>query len=838
MSREYLSDGWEIAATAPSTMAAPTDAAFQTLDWLPSGSIGTVAAMLRTKGLWSFTTPRRFDGEDWWYRLRFEAPPAMSAADATVLGFDGLATMADVWLNGTHLLFSDNMFVSHEIPARGLQPGGNELILRFHALDTQLKVRRPRPRWRAPLVENQQLRWFRTTLLGRLPGWSPPVAAVGPWRPIWIETHDRVRLDAPRIRSSVRRDSGSLQVSCRIRTAAGVTISRVNLRLTRGETTHTTLMHRGSDGDRFDAELAVESVALWWPHTHGEPALYDVQVTVQLSDPDLPAVAIDLGRVGFRTISLDLSSGDFSLILNGERIFCRGACWTPPDVVSLVTDRAAAEAAIDQLAAAGMNMVRVGGTMVYESDAFLDACDAKGVLLWQDFMFANMDYPEGDAKFDASVTSECRQLLERLSARPCVALLCGNSEGAQQAAMWGAPRERWSHGLFEHLLPQIVAELTPQLPYWPSSAYGGAFPHQGNVGTTSYYGVGAYLRPLTDARRAEIRFASECLGLANVPEEEMLDALGTPGTIKVHSPLWKARVPRDLGAGWDFDDVRDHYLREIFGIDALAIRYADHDRYLQLSRAVSAEVMSAAFREWRRGRSTCNGALIWFLRDLWPGAGWGIVDASGAPKSAYYSLKRLLQSRAVFLSDEGGNGVFAHVANETALALDATLEVLLIPTRSARVIRKLLPIEVAARETVELPIATALEGFEDLSYAYRFGPPQYEAVMVSLLDATGGRLAHDFYFPLGHGAMSHNDLGLDATAQQQPDGNAMLEVTAEKLARFVTVRVPGYRADDQYFHLAPATPHRVHLRRLDGRAEPSGEVAALNGSARKIVFTR
>jgi beta-mannosidase len=436
------------------------------------------------------------------------------------------------------------------------------------------------------------------------------------------------------------------------------------------------------------------------------------------------------------------------------------------------------------------------------------------------------------------VTRECRQQLERLSARPCVALLCGNSEGAQQAAMWGAPRERWSHGLFEHLLPQIVAELTPQLPYWPSSAYGGAFPHQGNVGTTSYYGVGAYLRPLTDARRAEIRFASECLGLANVPEEEMLDALGTPGTIKVHSPLWKARVPRDLGAGWDFDDVRDHYLREIFGIDALAVRYADHDRYLQLSRAVSAEVMSAAFREWRRGRSTCNGALIWFLRDLWPGAGWGIVDASGAPKSAYYSLKRLLQSRAVFLSDEGGNGIFAHVANETALVLEATLEVLLIPTRSSRVIRKLLPIEVPARQTVELPIATALEGFEDLSYAYRFGPPQYEAIMLSLLDATGGRLAHDFYFPLGHGAVSHSDLGLAATAQQQPDGNAMLEVTAEKLARFVTVRVPGYRADDQYFHLAPATPHRVHLRRLDARAEPSGEVAALNGSARKIVFTR
>src|SRR6202012_3254641 len=90
---------------------------------------------------------------------------------------------------------------------------------------------------------------------------------------------------------------------------------------------------------------------------------------------------------------------------------------------------------IAQFRAAGMNMLRVGGTMVYESDAFLDLCDANGILLWQDFMFANMAYPDEDAAFRASVTLETRQQLTRLSTHPCRTILCGNSEGEQQAAM-------------------------------------------------------------------------------------------------------------------------------------------------------------------------------------------------------------------------------------------------------------------------------------------------------------------------------------------------------------------------------------------------------------------
>src|SRR5207248_8354521 len=112
--------------------------------------------------------------------------------------------------------------------------------------------------------------------------------------------------------------------------------------------------------------------------------------------------------------------------------------------------------------------------------------------------------------------------------------------------------------------------------------------------------------------------------------------------IVVHHPRWKAGVPRDAGAGWDFEDVRDHYLRLLFDLDPPALRSVDHERYLELSRAVSGEVMAEVFGEWRRGRSPCGGALVLWLSDLAPGAGWGLLDHGGDPKVAYHYLRRAL----------------------------------------------------------------------------------------------------------------------------------------------------------------------------------------------------
>jgi beta-mannosidase len=826
--RTLLESGWELTATPPGAIADFRADALSQLTWQKADALGTVASILRARRLWSVDITRRFDAEDWWYRLRFRAPSA-DAGDGVTLGFDGLATIADVWLNSTHLLHSTSMFVAHEIPVQELLRGENELLLRFQSLDALLATRLPRPRWRAPMVENQNLRWFRTTLLGRLPGWSPPVAAVGPWRPIWIRTGTPLVVRSPSLATRVEGRAGILRVECQL-AASHAHEASVELLVSRGAQTHAIALARAQDSDVFAGELTQDPVDLWWPHTHGEPALYQARLEVHFAGFARPSEVIDLGHVGFRTVSVEQTQGDFLLKINGVPIFCRGACWTPLDVVDLHSDPQSIGAAIAQVVAAGMNMLRVGGTMVYESDFFLDACDAHGVMLWQDFMFANMDYPEGNAGFDTAISTECQQLLARLQGRPCVTVLCGNSEAEQQAAMWGASRELWAQPLFHAFLPQLVSRELPTVPYWPSSAHGGVFPHQANVGTTSYYGVGAYLRPLEDARRAEIRFATECLAFANVPEESTLATMSAASGNKAHSPLWKSRVPRDLSAGWDFDDVRDFYLHELFGMDPIAVRYAQHDRYMDVSRALTAEIMADAFREWRRARSTCNGALIWFLRDLWPGAGWGIVDALGTPKAAYYCLRRLLQPQTVFFSDEGVSGLFVHVVNERPLGLEAVLEITLLRAGHVKVASKRATVEVPPRTALELPLLSMLDEFIDLTYAYRFGPPPAETVIATLIRTDETPLARDFHFLSGHALQADADVGLSTNVRRLDGGDAVVEVLADRVARYVRLQVDGFRPEDQYFHVAPGSPHRVHLHNLGSHSKISGEARALNSS--------
>ena len=802
--------------------------------WIPVNEPATVAHALRGGQRWSLDGPaRRFDADDWWFRMRFNAPrPATDVRRS--LFFGGLAGLAEVWLNGEPLLVSSNMHLSHTCAEPALRSAGNELLMRFASLDRCLAQRRARPRWRAPMVEHQQLRWVRATLLGRTPGWSPPAAAVGPWRDIELVETSRMAVSNLRLNSRVDATRGVLTLSVGL-TPIGPSarIASAHLELEREGITHRVALVAGEHASMpYNASLVIPDAALWWPHTHGEPVLYEARIVARTSGAGEPVV-IDLGRHGFRTVVLDTQGGDFAIRINGVPVFCRGACWTPLDVVSLRSTPEACRTALEQVRGAGMNMLRLSGTLVYEDDHFFDACDALGILVWQDFMFASMDYPEDDAAFAASVRDEAAQQLERWQARPSLAVLCGNSEAEQQAAMWGSPRDTWSQPLFDRELAELAAAWCPDVPYWPSSAHGGAFPHQNNVGTTSYYGVGAYLRPLDDARRAELRFATECLAFANVPPASTLARMPGGAGLRVHHPGWKARSPRDLGAGWDFDDVRDHYLQRLYGVDPVALRSSDHERYLAMSRAVSAELMRATFAEWRRGASSCRGALVWFLRDLWAGAGWGVLDDQGVPKAAFHGLRQALAPVAIFISDEGTNGLDLHVINEPDRELSACIDVALYRDDGLLMAQASRTHTLGPRCTLALPMAQWFDAFIDLSRAYRFGPAEHALVVATLRDSAGDALMQAFHFPEGLPVRRERDIGLSASAQLHDDGSAELTLTTRGFAQSVHFDVPGFIPQDEYFHLAPLGERRLRLVPEHPGAKPAlrGHAYALNAWA-------
>jgi len=801
--RVELADGWELCSTDPD--AAVDAAALVALcpSWLPTVVPGTVADHLRRSASLDLDRAPNFDDRDWWYRCEFDAEP--NAVPGTrVLRFDGLATLATVWLNDQQLLVSDDMLVAHEVAVDGALRDRNTLVIRFRSLTAALSVRRPRPRWRTKLVEDQQLRWMRTTLLGRMPGWSPPVRAVGPWRAVTLESRDVIAVECGDVRPVWDDLGAAVETSLTVRPLDGATVRGATLLVNDERVTLRVVSAEGRV--ELSGSTRLLGAKPWWPHTHGDQPLYDARIVVATDRGD---TIIELGRLAFRSITVATADGGFTVLVNGTPIFCRGACWTTPDIVTLGATGARYDALVAQARDAGMNMLRVGGTMTYEADAFYDACDQLGVLVWQDFMFANMDYPADDPAFMRTIEGEVAVNLARLRRHACLAVLCGGSEVEQQPAMLGVPAEQWTRRLFHERLPAWCEQSAPGLPYWPSSPCGGALPFHADVGVSHYYGVGAYMRPLEDARRSNVRFAAECLAFGNVPEQSVIDALLPAGESPVHHPRWKARVPRDHGAGWDFDDVRDHYLETLFGVHPMRLRYADMERYLSLSRVVTGEVMARTIGEWRRGDSPCKGALIWFLQDLWAGAGWGILDASGRPKPAYYAVKRAMQPVALAITDEGTNGLHVHVANDRACDLTGVVRIALFREANVCIATGSAELTVPARGSACVRADSVLGRFHDVSYAYRFGAPSHDLVVATLHDATGTRIADAFHHPVGLTSARRDDVGLTADAERRADGSVALVVRSERFAQFVALDAGDAVSDDNYFHIAPGDTHGV-----------------------------
>lgn len=792
--------------------------------WKALPSLGTAAEGLRAVGAWSLDLGPEidFDAHDWWFSCRFDVADVTDA----VLGLDGLATLGEVWLNGQRLLRSDNMFVAYQLAVGPiLRPLGNELQICARALSPVLAGRRPRPAWRVPMLPQQQLRWQRTTLLGRAPGWTPPAAPVGPWRDVWLESGARLRTSTPDLSCGLLPDGrGHVRLTLDLAAVDGVSGGQLELR--RGGRVWQAPL-AALEGAAWQAELYLPEPELWWPHTHGEPALYELTLTILHGTA---ATTLEMGRVGFRTLEVDTRDGGFGLRVNGEPVFCRGACWTPVDAVSLRAPIGALSAAVAQVRDAGMNMLRVGGTMVYEDDAFYDACDAQGVLVWQDLMFANMDYPAGDPAWRESVAREVAQQVARWQGRPSLAVVCGNSEVSQQAAMWGAPKAQWQPPFFTTDLAEQVHRALPDTPYWPSSAWGGAFPHQVDQGTTSYYGVGAYLRPLRDATGSGLRFATECLAFANVPAPATIDRMPGGAALRVTHAAWKARSSRDLTAGWDFEDVRDHYLNLLLNVDPVQLRYEDHARYLQLSRVASGEAMAAAFSQWRAVGSRCSGALVWFLRDLWAGAGWGLQDDQGLPKPCWHALRRVLQARAVVITDEGASGLRAHVINEGPQPLRGRLVVEVWAGDTCRE-RGMADINIEPQGRLAVDLLSLLERFFDLTRAYRFGPLAHDACVARLESPNGDLLSQAWHFPAGLGWSKDPSLGLLAVAAAGNDGCVQVTASTQRTALAVHVDAPGWVADDEYFHLAPGQCKVVTMRPLSAARPWYGVIDAINASA-------
>ncbi|MET0358084.1 MAG: glycoside hydrolase family 2 protein, partial [Pararhizobium sp.] len=365
-----LTQGWRLVLTPPGLHADPS--ALPDRDAIPAIVPGTVAGALEAAGLFDRTAPRPLNGEDAWFvTVIADEPPG-----AAVLRFEGLATFADVFLNGEKILSSHSMFTRHDVPVR--LTGNDRLAICCRALLPHLSRKLKRARWRTKMIVPAGLRGVRTTALGYMPGWCPEIHAAGPYRPITLRRTDPASVGDVDIAASLDAD-GTGHLNVRFETTATGPIRLCCA----GEEAAVTI-----ENGRAEATLALPGIAPWWPRSHGEPALHDVEILV--GDDRLT-----LGRTGFRRIEIDRGADGtrFALKVNGVEVFCRGAVWTNADIVGLPGTREAYAPWLQLAADANMNMIRIGGTMTYETQAFFALCDELGLMVWQEAMLANFDYP-------------------------------------------------------------------------------------------------------------------------------------------------------------------------------------------------------------------------------------------------------------------------------------------------------------------------------------------------------------------------------------------------------------------------------------------------------------
>jgi beta-mannosidase len=436
--------------------------------------------------------------------------------------------------------------------------------------------------------------------------------------------------------------------------------------------------------------VTIPDATLWWPHTHGDPVLHDVTVD-----------GVQLARVGFR--SLTLPDEGFGFIVNGVPIWARGAVWTPPGLLAGTPENPWETVLLAR--DAGMNLLRVPGTAPYETPEFFAACDELGVMVWHDLALANLDVPHDLLDLDREVTD----LLERTAGHPSLVAVCGGSETAQQVAMLGMDPSLWRSDFLDQRAQSAVADRA----LWVrNSPYGEGLPFRNEAGVAHYFGVGGYRRPLSDVRSSNVSFAAECLAFSHGEGDF---------------------VPRDHGATWDFADVTDHYA-------ALLSRPRD---------LVVGEVMAEVFGEWRRAGSPNRGAIMLWLRDLQPGAGWGLLRADGTPKPAWYDVRRALAARSAWFVDEGLNGLALHVANDRSVPWETSLRLAFYRADGLRLDEVTTPVNVDAHGQWSTDVEALLGRFVDVTWSYRFGPASVAAVV-----ATVDTIA-TFAYPAGHPVQIH-----------------------------------------------------------------------------------
>jgi beta-mannosidase len=641
-----LNDGWTVRpvngdAPAHVTAAGP----------VPATVPGTVHTDLLAAGL---VPDPYLDGNerlltwiglaDWRYETTFDW--TAGGADRTDLVFEGLDTVAVVELNGRVLIRTANMHRTYRLDAReALLDGANTLAVTFasavrHADKASLEL------GARPHSNHHPFNAIRKMACNFGWDWGPDLVTAGIWRPVSLHSWSTARLSAVRPVVGVSGDRGTVQVHVEVERAG----NPGPLIVTAQVGGQTASVHLGEAETSGVVALAVDDVERWWPRGHGGQRLYDLGV--DLSDVDRPEdrLARWSTRVGFRTVRLDMGADEhgtsFTFVVNDRTVFVKGANWIPDDAFPHRVTRERYAARLAQAEDAGLNLLRVWGGGIFESDDFYQECDERGLMVWQDFLFACAAYSE-EEPLRSEVVAEAQDNVTRLMPHASLVLWNGCNENIWGFADWGwqsrLDGKTWGFGYYTDVLPGIVAALDPGRPYSAGSPWSGStdlHPNDPSHGTTHIWDVWNEV-DYTVYRDYRPRFVAE-FGWQGPPAWSTLrrsvaddpmtpespDMLVHQKAAKGHHKLTGGLVPH-LRVPDDMDDW--HW--------AMSLNQA---------RAVQLGV-----EHFRALSPLCSGSIVWQLNDCWPVTSWAVVDGDGLRKPAFYALRHANADRLVTVQPRG-----------------------------------------------------------------------------------------------------------------------------------------------------------------------------------------
>lgn len=628
--------------------------------WLKASVPGTIHTDLMANGIiedpYYRLNERKIqwvDKKDWIYQTTFNLNNQEFNRQNHELNFKGLDTYANVYLNDSIILKSNNMHRTYIVNVKEyLLKGANVLRIvlespikkgleLYDALDYVL-----------PVSANDQAE------TGEVPGgkrinvhtrkaayhygwdWGPRLVTSGIWRPITMRSWDDFRICDFIINTSLNGDVATIMAQIEIESSFDNINTLLELKL--DDTIISSSKLRIQKGkQQYSIPIKIDKPELWWPNGLGKQHLYNIKADLKRKE----IVSTVSKNFGIRNIALISDSAlrqpNFYFEVNGTPTFAKGVNYIPQDVFLPRVSNSDYQRILQAAKDANMNMIRVWGGGVYEDDRFYELCDSLGLMVWQDFMFACAMYP-GDDGFLENVKKEAIDNVKRLSQHPSIALWCGNNEVLAAWKRWGweqtANKEQspkvaqqiWHSydTLFHKILPSIVRQYHKEVDYWASSPSASeGLPEEYSHGDTHYWGVWWGKEPFQNFNTKISSFMSE-YGFQSFPEYASFKKYAENQDKSIYSEVMKAHQRSSIG-----NSTIEEYLKRNYRIPI------DFEAQLYMSQLLQAEGIQMGIEAHRRNKERCMGSLYWQLNDCWPGASWSSIDYYGKWKALHYKVK-------------------------------------------------------------------------------------------------------------------------------------------------------------------------------------------------------